>query len=765
MDLKNHLKTHLAKSDGTTLEKHIEDLFYQFNILTKHYPNILSEEEKEVLKLAIEYHDYGKLNKLFQHKISKNSKIKNDIIPHHFLSPLFFLSKTDKINLNLNKLVVYSIINHHARGREKYLKGGSHGINILLDEIQQNIKDIFEHLKITKLSEKTKKYYEKCLEYITDEVVNVEKLNKKIKDNDNFIKSLIKVSGFLIRIDHSASGDLTVEEEPIKEDRELLFLNYLKKQGKEEKLRPFQEKFKNKGILVLVADTGLGKTGLAFLWAKRKMFYILPNRTSTNAMFETFKKIVGEEKKERIGLLHSTSLFYIFENQENEDYSILRDYDNTKNLSKPITITTADQIFTAVFKYPTYEKIYATLSYSDVVIDEIQGFEPYQIVPMIHQIEETIKLGARYLIITATLPSIVKKELERIGFEVITNDEHTIDNTKRHKVKIEDNDILSAKYQILDNAKKGKKVLVILNTVNTAQEFFKEISKECKDVDINLLHSRFIWKDRKEKEDKIKKDYREKKGVIWISTHLVEASLDIDFDILFTEVAPADSLIQRMGRIHRHKDYDYNKPEHNVYIFTQVNEKSVSKIYEKSIREKTVELIKSHLNNEDYLLAKEKRKIVEILYSEEVLKQLSSKYLEDWKKIEKILNSNWEFLLKRESHEIFRDTITFEAIPYTFEEKVRKLIDQYYKTKEIQNKEEKRSEKLRILKEINDYKVPVPVYWIFGEEFRNKHTYEILDKDLNLVLLPKYLEYDKNLGLRVNQEILKKYNFEEDIFI
>jgi len=189
-------------------------------------------------------------------------------------------------------------------------------------------------------------------------------------------------------------GDLVIEEEPIKEDRIDIFFNYLEKNGKPKELRPFQKKFKDFENLVLVADTGLGKTGLATVWSKRKLFYVLPNRTSTNAMFETMKSIFGEN---RVGLLHSTSLFYIYENRnsDKEDYTILRDFENTRNLSKPITISTADQLFTAVFKYPTYEKIYSTLSYSDVVIDEIQGFDPTQIVPIIYQIKETTKIGAR----------------------------------------------------------------------------------------------------------------------------------------------------------------------------------------------------------------------------------------------------------------------------------------------------------------------------------------------------------------------------------
>jgi len=773
MNFEKHLKTHLAKSDGTTLEKHINDLLNQFRILIKYYPNVLNKKEQELLELAIKYHDYGKLNKLFQCKLPvkpslkpvKCRKIRDDIVPHQFLSPLFLRKYENQLNFFELLIVIYSIINHHARGQEKYLKNDRIGVKFLLNDIEENIKEFFSHLGIVSLSKETKRFYKRHLEKIVEEVKNTEELNKKLKESSNFIKSLIKISGLLIKIDHAASGeDLIVEEKPITENREKLFLNYLQEKGNEPILRPFQEKFKNSQNLVLVADTGLGKTGLAAIWSKRKMFYVLPNRTSTNAMFENLGDIFGKDK---VGLLHSTSLFYIYENKETEDYTVLRDYDNTKNLSKPITISTADQLFTAVFKYPTYEKIYSTLSYSDIVIDEIQGFDPAQIVPILRQIEETRNLGARYLIITATLPDIVRREFEKLGFEVKTDDSSTIDNTRRHRVKILNKDISSVGDQIIQKAKEGKNILVIVNTVSTAQELWTELSKDYRRT--KLLHSRFIWKDRKQKEDKIKEDYKKNTGVIWITTQLVEASLDIDFDVLFTEVAPADSLVQRMGRIWRHRKEDY-KGMHNVYILTKVDEKKVSNVYEKALREKSIELIKNHLTDEDFLLSNEKRKIVRILYSEEILKQLESKYLKKWKEVEKILNSNWDYLFKREAHEVFRDTFTIEAIPFNFKKKVKELLEKYKHVRTISNPNERRARKIEILRQINDYKAPIPIYWVLNGKdslVLNKNILQILNKDLNLFCLGDCFEYSSDIGIRPNKERLKSYrtSFDESIFI
>lgn len=54
---------------------------------------------------------------------------------------------------------------------------------------------------------------------------------------------------------------------------------------------------------------------------------------------------------------------------------------------------------------------------------------------------------------------------------------------------------------------------------------------------------------------------------IWVTTQIVEASLDIDFDVLFTDMCTADSLLQRMGRCYRNRQQDYCDNEPNVYVY------------------------------------------------------------------------------------------------------------------------------------------------------------------------------------------------------
>ncbi len=724
-----------AKSNGTTIAQHIEDLLRELGNFTRRI-SLINDEEILILKLAILFHDIGKINKLFQRKLS--DKKTDDLIPHNCLSSLFLKTIVDKLgNNNWLSLLTYIIFNHHTRGNN-YFVNERYGIPQLINSIKTSQKEFF--ISFTFKDETFDEYGRWIIEAIK---------NKKQKH-------YIILSGLLIRLDHAASGELEVEEEPIKDDKKELLFSYFEKNGKQRQLRSFQQTFgidKRADYQCIVADTGLGKTGLSILWSQRKKFYILPNRASVNAMYNTLKEIYGEEK---VGLLHSTALFNLLNDYE-DDISVLRQYDQTRVLSKPVTVCTADQLFTAAFNMPGYEKIYATLSYSDVVIDEIQGFQPQQIIPILKQIKETKDLGARYLIITATLPDIVAKKLYEYGFSVIENDNITIDSTKRHKIKIDNKKIEDLVDEMINKCQNNnKKVLVVTNTVKKAQEVYKTIKDKLKyknNISLNILHSRFIWKDRQEKEKSILEEckqnengnYINQNGCVWVCTQLVEASLDIDFDYLYTEASTADSLIQRMGRVWRHRNFDYNGDE-NIIIATDVQ----YRVYEEILVKKSIEMIENELQD-CFLFSQPKRKIVKELYSENNLNQWGSKYLEEWRKYENMINSGWNFILEENAQKAFRDVMSIDLIPEKYKQKIENKLQELNNLSNENDKEKKRLERAKILKEIQKYKVPVPIYLInpkVAQKLINSNQpIEWLSKNYEIGILNGGYEYDENLGL------------------
>ncbi|WP_219715783.1 CRISPR-associated helicase Cas3', partial [Clostridioides difficile] len=168
----------------------------------------------------------------------------------------------------------------------------------------------------------------------------------------------------------------------------------------------------------------------------------------------------------------------------------------------------------------------------------------------------------------------------------------------------------------------NKKVLVIVNTVKSAVEKYELIEEIVKpkgiDVNLNLLHSMYIQEDRAKLEKYIKEFANSDRNGIWITTQLVEASLDIDFDELHTENSTLDSLFQRFGRCYRSREYEENSP--NIFIYTE-KATGIGSIYDKDIVEKGLELLKTFINGKECVKMKEKYKVemVKILYSKESL--------------------------------------------------------------------------------------------------------------------------------------------------
>ena len=140
--------------------------------------------------------------------------------------------------------------------------------------------------------------------------------------------------------------------------------------------------------------------------------------------------------------------------------------------------------------------------------------------------------------------------------------------------------------EILESAR-GRKVLVICNTVRKAQSVYDSLREM--NSNVKLLHAGFIRKHRDLLEKSIM-DFSMQEGAegIWVTTQIVEASLDIDFDILYTEMCPIDSLLQRMGRCNRSGRYF---PEHpNIIVYDTKNGRKT--IYDEVIYDESLHCIR-----------------------------------------------------------------------------------------------------------------------------------------------------------------------------
>ena len=575
-----------------TLKEHHKDIVTCAEMFFLEYGEYFTEKEKKLVVEACRIHDLGKVNLVFQAmicpKLAEKFYIdvrKTQQIPHGFLSAVTIsLDEFDDLSELFSDKdfgpFITAVYYHHDR------------------------EDHYNSPAIRKYAEK---YYMKQIEeYLNRKIrkLNCSNLDDLLFRNNvytgkyipdsNAWKEYLLIKGLLNKFDYTVSAGYENAESVIDLHEKKLVKNIEKfLNGKE--LRPAQKfmKMNRDKNLIVIAPTGSGKTEASLLWMNgEKSFYTLPLKVSSNAIYLRIKE--NYEYKD-VALLHSDAMaVYLREYNGNED--IGEKYERTKMLSQPLTVCTVDQLFRFVYRALGTEIFAATLKYSKLVLDEIQAYEPRVIATIIYGLKMIQEMGGKFAIITATFPPVLKYFMEQYGlvegkqyiFKDFTGKEYQVEKYPRHKVEIRHSEMNLDEIRLRG---KNRKVLVICNTVSKAQKLYKKLEGE----NVWLLHSKYIRRDRAFLERKIMGFSESGESGIWITTQIVEASLDIDFDILYTEMCTADSLLQRMGRCNRKGRYCPN--EANIVVFDNRNGVSEGKrrsVYEDKLYDRSLELLSKY---------------------------------------------------------------------------------------------------------------------------------------------------------------------------
>ncbi len=160
---------------------------------------------------------------------------------------------------------------------------------------------------------------------------------------------------------------------------------------------------------------------------------------------------------------------------------------------------------------------------------------------------------------------------------------------------------------------KGKRVAIVCNTVKAAQDVYKQFANN--NVNPMCLHSRFIAKDRRNKEKKLEKDKTKSRNEqswpqVLVATQVIECGMDIDYDVLFTEGAPLEAIIQRAGRVNRERSPKRGK----VHVFQQ--DKASTRFYPPEITLKGLEILKEKVDFSSKLTEEELSNIIELVYKD-----------------------------------------------------------------------------------------------------------------------------------------------------
>lgn len=675
----------LAKSNNNeTIRQHTDNLLNDLDYFITLYGKYFDDKTLKSIRYACEYHDYGKCIYIFQKKLKNTDflnsldkdfkksleNLYNDIgfprnLPHGYISPTFLPKKQILQELDKDCLInIVNVIYYHHNRSEKIKASQFKRV------IEEDILKRYPNVKLYK------KFRENLIE-------------KNPISLEQWIDFAI-IMGILNRFDYHAS-DTNPNKPPIEIDGSIdgkyindFVLDYFKK--KVYHINKCQQYAKNHvdDNIIMIASTGIGKTEASLFWANgEKVFYTLPLKVSINAMYERLSTKYGYDNR-KITLLHSNALNELLNNNNNENY--FTKYDASRRFSYPVTVCTIDQLFTFVYKYHGCEQFLSVLKYSKIIIDEIQSYEPKILAKLIWGLKIITQMGGKFAIVTATMPPVLLHFINRLNIPHEEPQKFLIDYN-RHRIEIiknpSDNDF---NFSQIAKLSKDKKVLVICNTVKRACKVYSELNK-LSENNVHLLHSKYIQQDRKLLEDAILKFAKDKKSVgIWVSTQIVEASLDIDFDILFTEMSTADSLLQRMGRCHRNRGHGYISDTPNVYILD--NRSGYGTVYNSDIYDRSIEFLKFYDNN--YFSENDKMDYINKVYNVDEIKD--TKYLENLEKnlkdIQNIVPFNYT---KNEALDKFRDIYAITVVPQSIyndhQAEFEKSIDTLTKDKKSNRKE------------------------------------------------------------------------------
>ncbi|MGI6711758.1 MAG: CRISPR-associated helicase Cas3' [Bacillota bacterium] len=333
--------------------------------------------------------------------------------------------------------------------------------------------------------------------------------------------------------------------------------------------------------VIAIAPTGSGKTEASLLWAMKnsgemggaKVIYLLPTMATANSIWLRLNQFFGVDN---VGLTHSSASLMLESEQEadSEKNNDCRNLLFDQTFMRPVTVGTVDQLLNTGFNigYWTIKEINAANAV--IVLDEIHAYDGWTLGLILATIKHFAGLGARFLLMSATMPKGLIKTITRVLPNVNIIEDTDLLNAQRSKYYVVDKLITEANNDIRKAVIVGHKVLVVVNTVECCQL----LAKDLHDLDPICYHSRFILRDRKNIEERMEN------ARLIIATQIVEVSLDIDFDWLFTECAPPDAIAQRAGRINRYRDpgrdsriYIYRADEKSKKIYDPINDPELLK--------------------------------------------------------------------------------------------------------------------------------------------------------------------------------------------
>jgi len=367
-------------------------------------------------------------------------------------------------------------------------------------------------------------------------------------------------------------------------------------------------------LFILEDVTGSGKTEAAILLAHRLMqagpasgiYFGLPTMATSNAMYQRigsiYKKLFADEAEPSIVLAHSARdlsdafRLSVMDNEgEYPDGTLsaaahcnawLAD-NRKKALLAAVGVGTIDQALLAALPSRHQSLRLLGLLGKVLIVDEVHACDAYMQTLLRGLLTAHAAAGGSAILLSATLPHTQRKHLANAflrgmgespaevpalvskSYPLLTHvqscgaEEYAVQtrDSVRRQVKVQATDTEDDVAGIICTAvEKGQCVCWIRNTVADARKAWLQLAELLpKGCQIDLFHARYAMSDRLDIEQRVLNRFGNdstpdlRRGQVLVATQVVEQSLDLDFDVMISDLAPIDLLIQRAGRLHRHR--------------------------------------------------------------------------------------------------------------------------------------------------------------------------------------------------------------------
>lgn len=571
----------------------------------------------KIAELSAIFHDLGKMNPNFQDKFRPHKKVEG--YDHHaYLSAYgFFCFIKENTFFLQNKLgdnwqnkivaIIAIIAKHH---------GNLPNFNLILnvDECNSLFKFVSDNQDIP-LTTFIRAFIPEIKDFvlIDNEIIQTnfrDKMTYKSNDKnlDIFLDTQFAFAS-LIQSDKIDAGDLELEADRkrveeftkiygqklneylqnLQSDSEL---NHLRTQMRVEATQNIQNllKITSQRVFALTAPTGAGKTLMLLSLAQEiikekkqnfRIIYAIPFLSITEQVEKECIKIFGEHWVSRVD---SKSENLVFNKLQKELET------QPERAKEVMTAKFIEDNFLASFIITTFVRFFETLvsnvnstllklpSFSNAIflIDEIQSLPPRLYTFFVAYLTEfCVKFNSYCVISTATMPSFIlpeaSKDIENpkklfYKYQEFYQElnqvssleyfEHKLFN--RYKIEQKKQEISIDKLTEMILAE-NQSVLVIVNTIDDSKDLFRELSDYLQQDEIVLLNTHFTPSDRKYKIDYAKLCLQHKKRFVLVSTQLIEAGVDIDFPVIYRDMATIPSIIQSAGRCNRNGKLDFGR--------------------------------------------------------------------------------------------------------------------------------------------------------------------------------------------------------------